>query len=101
MPPSTALDSFLANLKKSGLVAATQLAQYRARLTGDQQATPLPLAKLLVRDGLLTLFQARLLLRGKNKGFVVGSKYKVLDRLGEGGMGAVYLVEHLRLHCLF
>ncbi|HKB04398.1 MAG TPA: serine/threonine-protein kinase [Gemmataceae bacterium] len=50
--------------------------------------------QLLVADGLLTQFQARILLQGKWKNFFLGGKYKVLDQLGAGGMGAVFLCEH-------
>ncbi|MBN9521684.1 hypothetical protein J0H58_24750 [bacterium] len=45
-------------------------------------------------DGLLTPFQAAQLLRGKSRRFVIG-RYKVLDRIGLGGMGEVFLAEHL------
>ncbi len=57
---------------------------------------PAELAGLLVRDGFLTSFQADHLMRGRRPKFLIG-KYVILDRLGAGGMGAVYLCEHLQL----
>ena len=47
----------------------------------------------MIADGLLTKFQAGQLLKGKHRGFVLG-KYKLLDRIGMGGMGQVFLAEH-------
>jgi serine/threonine protein kinase len=41
----------------------------------------------------LTHFQAEQFLQGKWRRFTIG-KYKVLDRIGIGGMGSVYLCEH-------
>ncbi|VTT98971.1 serine threonine protein kinase : Serine/threonine protein kinase OS=Planctomyces brasiliensis (strain ATCC 49424 / DSM 5305 / JCM 21570 / NBRC 103401 / IFAM 1448) GN=Plabr_2195 PE=3 SV=1: Pkinase: NPCBM [Gemmataceae bacterium] len=63
-----------------------------ARYAGDA-ADALGLAEVLVRDGLLTQFQADQLLQGKWKGFFIG-RYKVLAMLGAGGMGKVFLCEH-------
>jgi serine/threonine-protein kinase len=47
----------------------------------------------MVQDGILTPFQAKLILQGKYRGFRIGP-YKILDQLGVGGMGQVFLAEH-------
>jgi serine/threonine protein kinase len=61
---------------------------------GSLPEEPRTLAKVLVRDGLITYFQAEQLMQGRHQGFVINGKYKVLERLGSGGMGTVFLCEH-------
>ena len=50
----------------------------------------------LVADNYLTPFHADRLIVGKYKGFRLGS-YVILDRIGSGGMGQVFLAEHASL----
>lgn len=50
----------------------------------------------LVERQLLTKYQAGRILAGKTFGLVLGN-YRVLSRLGAGGMGVVFKAEHLRL----
>ena len=64
-----------------------------ARLLGLSVAR----VRSLVRAGFITRFQAAQLLAGRHKGFRIG-QYVIQDLLGRGGMGAVYLGEHLDLH---
>ncbi len=50
-------------------------------------------AEKLIQAGELTRFQAKQLLAGKYRGFLLGP-YKILDQIGKGGMGTVFLAEH-------
>jgi serine/threonine protein kinase len=86
-------------IKKSGLVAAAELDEHlRRRRAAALTLTPVELADALVRDDVLTLFQARQLLQGRHKNFVLSGKYKILQPLGAGGMGQVFLCEHAVMH---
>ena len=93
-PPTTA-DELRALVLRSGLLAADQLDPYFADATD-----PEGIARRLVADRLLTPFQARQLQKGRADGFFLTDKYKILDLVGTGGMGKVYLCEHLLLHRL-
>jgi serine/threonine protein kinase len=91
---------FLETVRKSKLVDEQRLDQFLAAHGSNLPSEPRAQAEWLIRDGLLTKFQVTQLLQGKYKGFILSNKYKMLDLLGAGGMGKVFLCEHIMLRRL-
>jgi len=89
---STTVNSFLSTLRRSNLLADEQMAVANS-IGADSDAVAT--ARDLVKRTWLTEWQARQLLAGKSKLFL--GKYKLLDVLGQGGMGAVLKAESTTL----
>jgi serine/threonine protein kinase len=92
---------FIDRVRKSGLCSDERLDAYFGRAAArrdDGHAGPI--ADEMVRAGLLTSFQAKQVLEAERPDFLIGEKYRILDLLGRGGMGSVFLCEHVRLRRL-
>jgi serine/threonine protein kinase len=85
------LDDFVANLIKTGLVSSREIAEARAEIgpTPEPRST-IRLAQSLIDRGVLTSYQARKVLAGATRGFLLDG-YRLLRPLGRGGMGQVFL----------
>ena len=90
MPKPSTLLAMVEVIRASRLVAEPRL---QAALAGHDAYRPGDLLDHLVTDGTCTAFQAEQLALGRWRGFVAGP-YRLLDRLGGGGMGQVFLAEH-------
>ncbi len=95
MQAPTSIDEFLALAVKAKLIEPARSSAIHAKLADSSGSVndPRRLAELLVRQHILSRFQADQLLQGRSKGFWV-KHYKILDQVGIGGMARVFLAEH-------
>ena len=87
--PGVDLDGFRRAVLEVGLAGSTSLDLLAERAAGDLSG----LARLLVKAGKLTPYQAEALMQGKARGLVIGPCL-VLERRGQGGMGVVFKARH-------
>ena len=101
MAVPTTVPDLTERLRLSGLIPADRLDGFLAglRASGLTPASPRALLDQLVPAGMITPFHADRLAAGKYKGFQLGN-YLILDQLGVGGMGQVYLAEHAAMRRL-
>ncbi len=87
------VEEFFARLRKSNLLSDEQLAGVEADIAHVKSSNNSePVVRRLVKEGLLTEWQAQMLVAGRNAFFL--GNHKLLDRLGHGGMGTVFKAEH-------
>lgn len=81
-------------IRAAGILSDRQYEDVRSRvLGGSYPLDSRDLANRLIRDGVLTEYQARRILSNKPHGMIVG-KYVIQDRIGSGSMGRVYRARH-------
>ncbi len=93
-PPVTG-DAVLALVRRAEIADDDVLAGFLTQ-SGPVPPTAPDTATRLIQAGILTPFQARLILQGKHRGFKLGP-YRILNQIGAGGMGQVFLAEHAAL----
>jgi serine/threonine-protein kinase len=94
-------DSFFWQMAlRSGLVDTTRLQECWDTIAPDRrtaEAIDRRLARRLIEAGYLTTWQAQQIFRGRGGGLQIG-KYVLLDAIGQGGMGRVFLARDTRLN---
>lgn len=96
MSVPTSVEELLQLIRKSGVIDENKLSNYlqRREFTRGISTDVREFADEMTRDGVMTSFQTEQFLLGKWRGFTIG-KYKLLERVGVGGMGQVFLCEHM------
>jgi serine/threonine protein kinase/Leucine-rich repeat (LRR) protein len=89
------LEQFISQLDESGVISAVDIAAFQESQSPPAESAE-DLGKLLVKQKKVTKLQAQLVYQGKGDRLLLGN-YLILDKIGAGGMGDVYLAEHRRM----
>jgi serine/threonine protein kinase len=90
------IDEFLQQLAASALIPIDVVQQFVAAMPAERRGDTEQVARELIRQKKLTLFQAQQICARKGKALSLGN-YVVVDKIGQGGMGMVLKAEHRRM----
>ena len=90
------VEDLLPILRASDILPSNRFEEIKAKVReGVYPYDAMALAQWLIRDKILTEYQARRLLTNRPQQLKFGNRYVILDRLGSGSMGRVYKALHL------